>query len=68
MAMELNYGARKETGMVVECWRGEESVEVESEGVIEGLRGFQGEPRLGRPLGRVMDNSLQPDKKTNTPR
>jgi hypothetical protein len=68
IAMELNCGACKETGIVLDCHRGEESVEVESGGVIEGLRGFQGEPRLGLPLGRVMENSVQLAEKTKTTR
>jgi hypothetical protein len=33
---------------------GEELMEGESEGETEGRRGFQGEPLLGLPLGRVM--------------
>jgi hypothetical protein len=37
-------------------------MEVESGGVIEGLRGFQGEPRLGLPLGRVIGCPVQLEK------
>ena len=61
IAMELSCGARSETGMVLACRGREESSEVESEGVIEGLRGFQGEPRFGLPRGRgrVMASFVQ---------
>jgi hypothetical protein len=52
IAMELCCGACSETGMVLACRGGEESSEAESEGVVEGLRGFQGEPRFGLPRGR----------------
>jgi hypothetical protein len=43
-------GSREELRMEA----GEEQMEGESEGETEGRRGFQGEPLLGLPLGRVM--------------
>jgi hypothetical protein len=58
-SMELNYRTCKETGGDLVCWRGEDLVEVESGGVIEGRRGFQGAPLLGLPLGRVIECSMQ---------
>jgi hypothetical protein len=68
IAMELNCGARKETGGELVCWRGEESMEVESGGVIEGSRGLQGEPLLGLPLGLVIGKSVQLARETKTTR
>jgi hypothetical protein len=38
-------------------------MEGESEGEMEGRRGFQAEPRRGLPLGRVM---VQPTLRTET--
>jgi hypothetical protein len=52
MAMELGYGARRETGKGMAGRGGEGSPEEESEEVSRGLRGFQGVPRFGLPRGR----------------
>ena len=57
--MELSCGACKEIGIGLDCHGGEESSEVESGGVIEGLRGFQGDPRLGLPLGHIIGCLVQ---------
>jgi hypothetical protein len=59
IAMEPNCGALREGGVNSDRWLWEESSEVDSGGVVGGLRGFQGEPRLGRPLGRVIGGLVQ---------
>jgi hypothetical protein len=62
--MELNCGTRRETGVNSDWLREEESSEVESGGLIGGLRGFQGEPRFGLPLGRGIGYPVQLAEKT----
>ena len=68
ISMEKDSRACREIGGELVCWRGEESMEVESGGVIEGSRGLQGEPLLGLPLGLVIGKSVQLARETKTTR